>query len=472
MTRDHLKADICVIGAGSAGLSFAAGASQLGKNVVLIEKGEMGGDCLNYGCVPSKALLAAGAAAQYARTADKFGVRASVEVDFAEAMAQVQRTIDTIAPVDSQERFEGLGVTVLRHEAKFTGPREVVAGDTTVTAKFFIVATGSVPAVPPIDGLDSIHFDTNETIFSHKVAPKHLLVIGGGPIGIEMAQAHRRLGADVTLVEADQILPREDREAADVVKEALLKEGVKILEGVYAEKVENDGEGLIKATLSDKSVIVGDRLLVAVGRRVDVSSLNLEAAGVDVENGRPKVDKTLKTTNPRVYLAGDVAGGKQFTHVAGDDASRLVRTILFKMPSPKRDELAPHVTYCDPEIASVGLTEDEAKAAYGTIKTARWSFDENDRAQAEGRTEGFLKAITKPNGKIVGAVIVGKNAGDQILIWAAAMANGWKISSFTSMIAPYPTRSEITKRTAGAFYTPTLFSDRTRFLIKALSIFD
>ncbi|MBI1392790.1 MAG: NAD(P)-binding protein [Alphaproteobacteria bacterium] len=472
MTGKHLDVDVCVIGGGSAGLSCAAGAAQLGKKVALIEKGEMGGDCLNYGCVPSKALLSAGAAAQNARDAAKFGVAAAPTVDFAAAMAHVRRTIDAIAPIDSQERFEGLGVTVVRAHARFVGPRTIEAGDQRIEAKFFVVATGSKPFVPPIPGLAELPFDTNETIFNHTVAPKRLMVLGGGPIGVELAQAHRRLGAEVVIVEAASILLRDDPEAVDVVRKRLMAEGVEIFEGAKAASFSRTAAGDLEMTLSDGRALTGDRLLVAVGRRVDASDLDLEAAGVVLENGRPVADATMRTANRRIFVAGDAAGGKQFTHVAGDDAARLVRTILFKIPSKKRDALAPHVTYADPELASVGLSEEAARAAHGDIMVSRWSFEDNDRAQAEGRSDGFMKAIALKNGRILGAVIVGKNAGDQIAIWGAAMANGWKIGAFTSMIAPYPTRSEITKRAAGAFYAPTLFSDRTKSLIRLLSMFD
>ncbi|MEO1015849.1 MAG: FAD-dependent oxidoreductase [Pseudomonadota bacterium] len=472
MSGGRIKADICVVGAGSAGLSFAAGASQLGRKVVLVEKGEMGGDCLNYGCVPSKALLAAAGAAQSARDAAKFGVHAEPSVDFAAVMAHVQGVIEAIAPVDSQERFEGLGVTVIRAPARFTGPREVEAGEKRISAKFFVVATGSQPFAPPIDGLSEIPFDTNETIFGHRVAPRRLLILGGGPIGVEMAQAHRRLGAEVALVEADTILSRDDAEAVAVVRERLKAEGVEVIENVKATSFAKAINGDIDMRLDDGRTLTGDRLLIAVGRRINANDLNLEAAGVEVENGRPKCDANLRTANKRIFLAGDVAGGKQFTHVAGDDAARLVRTILFKATSSKRDALAPHVTYCDPEIASAGFTEAQARQAHGEVKVSRWAFTENDRAQAERRTDGFLKVMTKKNGEVLGASIVGKNAGEQIGYWAAAMANGWKIGSFTKMIAPYPTRSEMAKRVAGAFYTPTLFSDRTRLLVRLLSIFD
>ena len=466
-----VKTDICVIGAGSAGLSFAAGAVQLGKKVVLIEKGKMGGDCLNYGCVPSKALLAAGAAAQNARDAEKYGVMATPQVDFAAAMAHVKSVIAGIEPHDSQERFEGLGVHVIRAAARFTGPRKVEAGDTTVTAKFFIIATGSSAVIPPLKGLDTVDYLTNETLFDQTDKPEHLIILGGGPIGVEMAQAHVRLGAKVTLVDGMTILNREDADAVGVVRQRLEAEGVQIIENTLASEVSQEGT-TISVTLSNGTSISGDRLLVAVGRKANFDNLGLDMAGVETHDHGIVSDDNLRTSNKRIFVAGDVAGGKQFTHVAGDHASTLVRRLLFKAPAKKRDALAPQVTYCDPELASVGLNETAAKEAGLSVSVSTWSFDENDRARAEKRTDGFLKVVTTKSGKILGASIVGKGAGDEITTWAKAIANDDKIVAFTKMIAPYPTRSEISKRAAGAFYTPTLFSGRTKFVVKLLSLLD
>ena len=466
-----IHADICIIGAGSAGLSFAAGAAQLGKKVVLIEKGKMGGDCLNYGCVPSKSLLAAAAAAQEARIASKFGVHAEPKIDFKAVMDHVRSVIASIEPHDSQERFEGLGVTVLRAPGKFTGPRTVEAGSDIVEAKFFIVATGSSPFVPPIPGLADVDFLTNETLFDQTTPAEHIVIIGGGPIGVEMAQAHIRLGMEVTLVEGMSILGAEDSELVDVVRSRLNEEGVRIIENKMVSEVSQSGN-TITLTLSDGEKVSGDRLLVATGRRANTDGLDLEKAGVAVNNKGVIADQHLRTENRRIFVAGDVAGGKQFTHVAGDHASSLVRTILFKSATAKRDHLAPHATYCDPELASVGLTEQQAKEAGFNITVSRWTFDENDRAKAEARTEGLIKVVTKKNGEVLGASIVGKNAGDLISQWTHAIANKQKIISFTKTIAAYPTRSEISKRAAGAFYTPALFSKRTKLLVRLLSTFD
>ena len=466
-----IKADLCIIGAGSGGLSVAAGAAMLGRKVVLIEKGEMGGDCLNTGCVPSKALIAAAARAQEMREAEKYGI-ASVEpqVDFAAVMDHVHGVIETIAPVDSQERFEGLGVTVIREHGEFTGPREVKAGDNIVKAKHFVIATGSTPFVPPIPGLDDVSYFTNETLFDNRVTPDHLIVIGGGPIGIEMAQAHRRLGAKVTVIEGGKILGRDDPELADIVRKRLVKEGVDIVEGGNAERVEKTLNG-VRVTVGARA-IEGSHLLIAVGRKPTVDGLNLKAAEVEYDKQGLKTDSRLRTTNKRIYAAGDVAGGPQFTHVAGYHASVLVRNILFKAPSKNNEHLAPHVTYCDPELAQVGLTEREARDRHGEIKIVRWPFSQNDRAEAERETDGLVKVVTDKKGHVLGAGIVGRGAGDLLQPWVLALSSKLKIRAFTDMIAPYPTRSEASKRAAGAWYSDTLFSDRTRFLIRLLSVFD
>ena len=466
-----IKADLCIIGAGSGGLSVAAGAAMLGRKVVLIEKGEMGGDCLNTGCVPSKALIAAAARAEDMREAEKFGV-ASVEpkIAFAAVMKHVHGVIESIAPIDSQERFEGLGVTVIREHASFTGPREIRAGDTTVRAKHFVIATGSRPFVPPIPGLDDVPYFTNETLFDNRALPDHLVIIGGGPIGIEMAQAHRRLGAKVTVIEGDKILGREDPELADIVRTQLVKEGVALVEGGKADKIEKTLSG-ISVTVGARA-IEGSHLLIAVGRKPTVDGLNLEAAGVDYDAKGLKTDNRLRTTNKRVYAAGDVAGGRQFTHVAGYHASILIRNILFKAPSKNKEHLAPRVTYCDPELAQIGLTEREAREQHGEVKIARWPFSQNDRAEAERDTQGLVKVITDNKGHVLGAGVVGRGAGDLLQPWVLAISSNLKIRAFTDMIAPYPTRGEASKRAAGAWYSDTLFSDRTKFLVRLLSVFD
>lgn len=471
MTKS-LSVDLCVIGAGAAGLSIAAGAAQLGKSVALCEKGEMGGDCLNYGCVPSKALIAAAKAVETARRAAGFGIEArDIRIDFSAVIDHVHKVIAGIAPHDSQERFEKLGVTVIREAAAFTGPRQVRAGDYLIDAKHFIIATGSSPFVPPIDGVTSVPYFTNETIFENRTCPEHLIVIGGGPIGVELAQAHRRLGAKVTIIEAATILNREDADAVDVVRQALTREGVDIRENAAVKSLRAGRAGGVEAVL-ESGAVAGSHLLIAVGRRPNIDGLDLDKAGVKAGPKGVETDGRLRTSNRRIYAVGDVAGGPQFTHLAGDHASTIIRNILFKAPAGRRDSLAPRVTYCDPELASIGLSEAEAASKHAGVRAVAWPFAENDRARTEKHTEGFAKLITDRKGRILGATIVGENAGDLIAPAALAIANRLRIGAFTRLMSPYPTRGEALKRAAGAWYTPSLFSPRTRALVRWLSMFD
>ena len=311
-----IACDVCVIGAGSGGLATAYGASQMGAETVLVESHKMGGDCLNYGCVPSKALLAAAKQAHAMGRGAPYGVApVAAQVDYAAAKDHVRHAIDTIAPVDSQERYEGLGVRVIRAHARFISPRELQAGEATIRARRFVIATGSGPLVPPIPGLDSVDCYTNETIFDLRERPDHLIVIGGGPIGMEMAQAHRRLGSDVTVIEGAKALGRDDPELAAILLERLRDEGVAILEDAPASAVSAGPGGAITVT-TPQGDVTGSHLLVAVGRRVNVADMGLEAAGVAFDRHGVKVDAALRATNRRIYAVGDAAGGMQFTHLA------------------------------------------------------------------------------------------------------------------------------------------------------------
>jgi pyruvate/2-oxoglutarate dehydrogenase complex dihydrolipoamide dehydrogenase (E3) component len=468
----EIKTDICVIGAGSGGLSVAAGAAQMGASTVLIERGAMGGDCLNYGCVPSKSMLAAARTADTIRHADRFGVNGhEPQIDFSRVHDHIHGVISAIAPNDSVERFEGLGVKVIRASARFTGPDTVEAnGTTTIKARRFVLATGSRAAHPAIPGLDDVPFLTNETIFDRKSAPEHLIVIGGGPIGMEMAQAHRRLGADVTVLQKRTILPKDDPDLVTVVRNRLTAEGVDLREGVEIARVERHGNG-IAAVLSDGARIEGSDLLVAAGRQANVDGLGLEAAGIEFSPKGVKTDARLRTTNRRVFAVGDVAGGPQFTHIAGYHAGIVIRNILFRLPAKVDYSALPWVTYTDPELAHVGLTEAQAREAHKDVTVLTWEFEENDRAQAERDTEGKVKVLTLPNGRILGASIVGPHAGELIQVWCLAISQKLKIGAIASMIAPYPTLGEAGKRAAGAFYTPKLFNGRTRGLVRFLSWF-
>ncbi len=471
---DTIKPDICVIGAGSAGLSVAAGAAQLGRKTVLIESGKMGGDCLNAGCVPSKALLAAARVAQTVREAAAFGVKTGApEIDGAAVHAHIARVIAQIAPNDSQERFEKLGCTVIRAPAQFTDPGTLVAGGTRIRARRFVIATGSRPSVPALPGLADVPHFTNETIFEKNFIPSHLLIIGGGPIGCEMAEAHRRLGSAVTLVEATRLLPRDDAEAAGVVRDALMKEGVRIFEGAQATSfrtVEGGVEAQI-VTPHGSEIIRPSHLLIAVGRKPNLEGLGLERAEIEWEPNGISVDHRLRTTNKRVYAIGDVAGSPQFTHVAGYQAGLVIRHAQFRLPIRADYSRVPHVTYTDPELAQVGLTEEAARAADSRVRVTRASFAENDRAVAMREGRGFAKLVADRHGRLIGATIVGPRAGELIAGLGLAIGQGLKLSTLAGQVIAYPTLAEISKRAAGAHFTPALFSGRTRALVRVLSWF-
>ena len=474
-TTDLIKADICVIGGGSAGLSVAAGASQMGARTVLVEKHRMGGDCLNTGCIPSKSLLAAANAAQAVRAAYQFGVgRLQSEVDFPAVIRRVHDVIASIAPHDSVERFTSLGCRVIKAEARFIDRRTVVAGDAQIRARRFVIATGSRPRVPPISGLDRVPFFTNENIFENTVLPEHLIVIGAGPVGCEMAQAHRRLGARVTLIDLDRMLGKDDEDAVEVVRQQFNEEHIETVEAASINGVERSAAGVL-VDLQVENVerrIEGTHLLLAAGRQPNIEHLGLAEAGVSLNAKGIAVDSRLRTTNKRIYAAGDVVGGQLFTHVASYHAGIIIRSALFRVPAKTSYDALSRVIYTDPELAQIGLSESEARRIHGdTIHVARGDFAHNDRAQAEGSTHGFLKAIVGKRGRILGATIVGRHAGELALPWVLAISKGHTIGDLAGLIAPYPTLSEVSKRAAGSYFTPTLYSARVRRLVRFLGAF-
>jgi pyruvate/2-oxoglutarate dehydrogenase complex dihydrolipoamide dehydrogenase (E3) component len=468
MTKRQMNVDIAVIGAGSGGLSVAAGAAQLGLSVVLFEKGEMGGDCLNYGCVPSKALIAAADAAHQARTGGLGVTATGVTVDFKAVMAHVKHSIAEIAPVDSQERFEGLGVTVIREAARFADDKTVVSDSVSVTARKIVLAAGSRAAVPPIPGLDSVPHLTNEEVFELDALPDRLIVLGGGPIGVELGQAFRRLGSEVAIVEAGAILGREDPDVAAVVIAQLKADGVELYAGCKAVRVE-PGPVLVVEGPAGETRISGSHLLIAVGRTPSLAGLDLDKAGIAHDKQGVKTDKALRTTNKRVYAVGDIAGRGQFTHLAGAHAGLVVRRAVFALPVNAEGLKVPRVTYCDPELAAIGLSEADARKVHGDdVRIETFPFHENDRAIAEDDTRGFGKLITTKGGKVLGVSLVGRHAGDHIHVWALSLSAGLKLSKMTGWIAPYPTRGEIGKRLAGKWYSSALFSPWTRRAVSVL----
>lgn len=471
---ENIATDICVIGAGSGGLSVAAAAAAFGRSVVLIERHKMGGDCLNFGCVPSKALLAAGKRAHAMRTASEFGIAGiDPEINPRAVHDHVHRVIAAIAPNDSAERFTGLGVRVILAAARFVDKSTVVAGEHRIKARRFVIATGSSPAVPPIPGLDGVPYFTNETIFDSQDRLHDLIVIGGGPIGLELAQAHSRLGSRVTVIEAAKALGKDDPELTKVVLEQLRGEGITILETTKVERVEGGlGRVRVHVASGDKThVIDGTHLLVAAGRKPTTSDLGLEAAGIRYDAKGIKVNAGLKTSNRRVFAIGDVAGGLQFTHVANYHAGIVIRRALFRVPAKVDNRIIPWVTYTEPELAHVGLSEAEAAKTAGKVNVLRWPYHENDRAQTERETVGQIKVITAKNGKILGATVVGAQAGELIGMWALAISQKMKIKAMIDWISPYPTLAEINKRAAYRYYATAPTNPKVRKLIGFLAKF-
>ena len=472
---ETLKPDICVIGGGSGGLSVAAAAAAFGVSCVLVERHKMGGDCLNTGCVPSKALLAAAKRAALARTATPFGVKASATVDFAKVQEHVQQVIAAIAPTDSVERFTGLGVRVIEGHAKFKDRRTVVVGEQyEIRARRFVIATGSTAAVPPIPGLDSGPYLTNETIFNLTALPQRLIIVGAGPFGLEMAQAFRRLGSQVTVLEAAAPLAKDDPEAASVVLAQLEREGVVTKSGVKVGHVDHMGHSVSVKLEGDAEadMVEGTHLLIAAGRKPTTAALDLEVAGIRYDRTGIRVNKRLKTSNKRVYAIGDVAAGQlQFTHAANYHAGLVIRNALFRLPVRVSNDVVPWVTYTEPELAQAGLTEAQARARGYKIRILRWPYHDNDRAQAERETHGHIKVVTDKKGKILGVTIVGAEAGELIATWILAISQKMNIRALTGVVLPYPTLSEIGKRAAIDFFVPRLTRPMVRRIIAWLRIF-
>ncbi len=468
---DKLTPDLCVIGAGSAGLSVAAAAAQLGVPVVLVERGKMGGDCLNYGCVPSKSLIAAAKRAHIMRNSGEFGILPlEPSVDFAAVHAHIHEVIAAIAPNDSVERFTGLGVRVIQGEARFKDKTTVHADGHDIVARRFVIATGSSPALPPIPGIERVPYFTNETIFEASTRLDRLIIVGGGPIGMELAQAYRRLGSKVVVLEAMKPLGNEDPELAEIVLRRMAAEGVEVISDARVERFEPFGDGVqvVFAKAGQSYVIDGTHLLLATGRRPNIDKLNLDIAGIRYDRTGIKVDKGLKTSNSRVYAIGDAIGGMQFTHVANYHASVVIKNALFRLPSRVNNDILPWVTFTEPEIAQVGLSEAAARKKHKKINVYRWPYAENDRAQAERATVGFLKVVTTRSGRILGASMVGEQAGELIQMWSLAMHKGIKVGAMASIVVPYPTLSEMSKRAAITFYLPKLTNPLVRRVIGLL----
>jgi pyruvate/2-oxoglutarate dehydrogenase complex dihydrolipoamide dehydrogenase (E3) component len=459
---DPLRPDLCIIGAGAAGLSVAASAAAFGVPTVLVERGEMGGECLHTGCVPSKSLIAAARTAHGPpRPFRDLDGRSTVEPDFKRAIAHVKAVIADIAPTDSQARYTAMGVTVLKGDATFIDRETVQVGEDLIKARRFVVAAGSRPAIPAIAGLDATPYLTNETIFELDERPRRLLIIGAGPVGCELGQAFQRLGSDVTLFDAGPLLPREDPELAGIVGGALARDGVVLHEHTPIAALAF-ADGRIRIHYTDEKGAPGDmigtHLLLAPGRAPITDGLGLDAGWIKYDKSGIIVDGQMRTSNRRVYAVGDCVGGSvsgcRFTHAASLQAAMVIREVLFRMRSRFDPALVPRVTFTDPEIAAVGLSEEEARARHSRIRILRFPISETDRARVEAEQEGLVKVIATSNARILGAAICARNAGEMISLWTLALAQGMKLSRVAGLTIPYPTRGEASKRAALEFYAP------------------
>lgn len=471
--EEVLNPDLCVIGAGAGGLAVAAAAAQFGVPVVLIEKGRMGGDHLNCGDIPSKALLAAAKRADAVRTAASFGIDViEAQVDHRGVHDHVHGVIAAVAPNDSIERFTGLGVRVIQANANFLDKNTVEAGRVLVRARRFVVATGSTPIIPSISGLNEVPYLTNETIFDVSERIQHLIILGGGPFGIEIGQAHSMLGSHVTIFDTGDILPNEDPEAIAILRKRLEDTQIMLYPNARVEKVERSGQGVAVHFHKDNETVIvkGTHLLVAAGRKPNLRTLSLDRAGIAFGEHGIKVNEQLKTTNRRVYAIGDVIGGEQSSHRSAFHASIVIRNALFRQKPDVSAATIPRLIYTTPELAQVGITETEAHARYWRrrIRIYRWPYADIDRAQCERETEGFIKVITKRDGTILGCTIVGAQAGELIQFWVMAMAKDIKIGDLVSLVLPYPTLSELSKRAVYSYYLTKLAKGWTRSLIRFL----
>jgi pyruvate/2-oxoglutarate dehydrogenase complex dihydrolipoamide dehydrogenase (E3) component len=475
---EHLTPDLCVIGAGAAGLSVAAAAATLGVPAVLIEKGRMGGQHLNSGCVPSKAMLAAGHRADAHRGLAPFGiVAARSAVDFAAVNDHIHNVIEAVAPNEARQRLAGLGVRVIEGEARFRDGRTVVVGpevDATfeIRARRFVIATGSRPLIPAISGLEQAPYLTNENAFDLRERPKHLIVLGANRVGLELAQAFHRLGSEVTVLDEGFPLDGEDRECAAVVIDSFAREGITVHGGVKVERVRRLRQRIEVVLGGDSAeTIQGTDLLVAIGRRPNIDALDLAAARIKHDADGISVNRHFRTSNRRIYAVGDVTGLPAFTHAAAHQAGLLIRHLLFRLPVALSPDEIPRVTFTDPELAHVGLTDEQARQRSGAIRVVRWPYRDNARAQAERNVTGHIKVVTDAKGLILGATIVGTAAGEQITAWTLAINQRLNIRAFAEIVAPHPTYTEVGKHAAATFFTPRLTTNWIQRVLNLLRWF-
>jgi len=480
---ESITPDICVIGAGAGGIQVAVQAAAFGVRAVLVDPhaepsggqpGRMGADAVRAGRLPLSALIAAARRAHAVAEAAAFGVQVkSIRVDFGAVRDHVQGVIGARAPNLARQRLAGLGVRVIEGAARFKDPRTLmVAGDIEIAARRFVIATGSAPALPPIAGIEETPHLTIETAVELAACPEHLIIIGAGSIGLEFAQAFRRLGAQVTVLDAAEPLGQEDPECAAVVLDQFVREGIGVRSGTIARVAAAAAQVQLHLTgAGGEEIIEGSHLLVASGRWPNVVGLGLDAAGIKFDEHGITVDKGLKTTNRRVYAIGDVAGGLELPHATDHQAGLVVRNALFRLPVSFDPEAIPRVTFTDPELARVGLTEAVARSRGYRIRVLRWPYRENDRAHAEGEARGHIKVVINRRGRILGVSIVGAGAGELIAPWTLAMSRGADIRAMAGIVVPYPTLSEIGKWAATTYFMRSLTSSGVRRIIALLRRF-
>ena len=465
--------DIGVLGGGAAGLTVASGASQFGAKTLLIEKEKaLGGDCLHYGCVPSKTLIRSAHIYHMMKHAEKYGLPPVdlKPVDFRDVAKRIQSVIDTIQKHDSEERFCSLGVKVEFGDASLTDEHTVNIGGKNYSAKKWVISTGSSPSVPPIEGINATPYITNKEIFLLDSLPKSLIVIGAGPIAIEMAQSFARLGSKVMVVQrSGQILSKEDRDMADTVMNVLQAEGIEIylnssLQGT--KDLDSEKEVVIKDKGGNEKVLRAEQILIALGRKVNSEGLGFEHISLDFDKKGIKVDNRMRTNHKHVYAAGDVTGAYQFTHAAGYEGGVALSNAILHLPKKADYTFLPWCTYTDPELASIGMNEKRAKEAGVEYSVWTEEFKANDRSLAEGEEVGKIKMVLDGKGKPVGIQILGPQAGELLSEWVAVLNGGVKLSSLASAVHPYPTLGEINKRVVGNYFSGKIFSDKVKKTLK------
>jgi pyruvate/2-oxoglutarate dehydrogenase complex dihydrolipoamide dehydrogenase (E3) component len=459
--------DLVIIGAGSGGLTAAGFAAQLGAKVALVEKNRIGGDCTWTGCVPSKALLKAAKIAHEVRTASRFGITDNPPiVEMPKVRAYVQRAIQQVYQFEGPEELRKQGIDVIQGAGRFVDSRTIAVGQQLVRSKSFLLATGARPQIPPIAGLNEVPFVTYEQIFDNDRLPRAMMVVGGGPVGMEMAQAYQRLGAQVAVL-ANRLLPKEEPEVREVIQRVFEREGVRFVWG-RAKSARKEGDEIVVAT--DREEARGELLLIAAGRKPTVAGLDLEKAGVNYSEGGIPVDEQLRTNVKNIYAAGDVTGGYQFTHFAGWQAFQAARNALLPGTSSGLTDLVPRVTFTDPEVAHVGLTEAQARVKFGeNVKVSRWEMSRTDRAICEDDRDGFVKVIARQNGTLLGATVVNGRAGETITEFIVAIKKNVKVSDLAGAIHAYPTYSTAVQQLAAELTIEGLLSGTSGKIIRGLS---